>query len=102
MKIKRYTKSLTAEDCIDITLYFEENSIIKFALNYRARIKGSWKEVYRVDNFHGFLHEQRFWISPKPIRIENFTPLKFTIKEYTDNIIRNHQIYRQSIEKKWE
>lgn len=98
--MKKYTIILTAEDCIDTTLYIEERMIVKFALNYRSSIKGRWKEVYRVDNFHGYLHEQRFWIRPEPIRIGTYLPLKEFVKEQTTNIRANFRRYRQYMKRK--
>jgi len=47
--------------------------VTHFVINYRARFKelgDQWFEVYRVDTCHGYLHEQRFWISHKPIPME--------------------------------
>jgi len=100
MRVKKYTIILTAEDCIDTTLYIEERRIVKFALNYCTNIKSRWKEVYRVDNFHGYLHEQRFWISPEPIRIGTYLPLKEFVKEQTAKIIANFTKYRTYMERR--
>ena len=36
---------------------------------YSARIQDRWHEVVRYDNFHGFLHRQRFWRSEQPERV---------------------------------
>lgn len=68
-KIK-FTKTLTSQDFLDITIFYEKGKIIKFALNYRAFIKGKIHPIYRVDNYHGFLHEQRLWRTKKPIPID--------------------------------
>ena len=94
MKVKRFQTELTPDDMLDITLYFDKNKIFKFAINYRAYIDGTWKEVYRVDNFHGFLHEQRFWVNSKPIPLEIYCSLNDIFNIYIDVITANYQRYR--------
>ena len=70
--------------------------LTKFALNYRTQIKGRWYEIYRVDNYHGFLHEQKFWRSSEPIPViyKEDWPLQLVINEYMDEIINNFEKYR--------
>ena len=88
------------KDYLDITLYFEKNKIIKFALNYRGIIGNKWYEIYRVDNFHGFLHEQRFWRTKDPIPLEQGGKSNETIiEEYTDNIVMNFNKYKEYFKK---
>jgi len=99
-KRKRFTKVLTPEDWLDITLDIEKKKILRFALNYRALIKNKWEEVYRIDNFHGFLHEQRFWKSPKPIPIKETLPINQIVEKYVDEITLNFQKYRTYYEEK--
>ena len=94
MKREKFTKVLTPEDRLDITLEIDKKTIIRFALNYRALIKNKWKEIYRVDNFHGFLHEQKFWRSPKPIPIEETLPINQIVEKYVYEITLNFQKYR--------
>lgn len=102
MKFKKYVVRLSDDDYLDVTLIWEEpGELTKFALNYRACIQGKWYEIYRVDNFHGFLHEQKFWRSSEPIPIifkENW-PLWEIIIEYRDDIIDNFRKYRDYFEK---
>jgi hypothetical protein len=100
MKRKKFTTALTPEDLLDVTLVMEKQEAIKFSLNYRALIRGRWRGVYRVDNFHGFLHEQRFWRSPKPIRLEKWDlmPLMDLVDKYFDDITDNFQKYRSYYE----
>lgn len=93
IKQKRFTKFLSEEDCFDITIMFEDNRIFKFSLNYRALIHDNWHEIYRVDNYHGFLHEQRYWQSTLPI------PLKYLEERYTlDHLI---DFFIEQIEKEF-
>ena len=65
---------LSDDDRLDIILEVDEHGeITQFVINYRARFKETgdeWHEIYRIDTRHGYLHEQRYWISPDPIRID--------------------------------
>ena len=79
-------------------LEFESKEIKKFALNYRALIDERWHEVYRVDNFHGFLHEQRFWRSPKPTPLEENRSLNFVVEHHVNEITINFPRYRKYFE----
>ena len=97
MKVQKHTRDLSEQDRLDITLMWETPGILtKFALNYRAFINEKWQEVYRVDNYHGFLHEQRYWRSPKPISITDKEgwALKMVFDMYVDEIVSNFQRYR--------
>lgn len=86
---------LTSTDYLDVTLHIDKNKIIKFALNYRGLIGNKWFEIYRVDNHHGFLHEQRFWRSPDPVPLEDTgKPINDTVDEYSEKIVMNFQKYR--------
>lgn len=101
MKIKRYSVELTPKDILDVVLIWQQVGILtKFALNYRAQIQGEWHEIYRVDNYHGFLHEQKFWRSPNPIPLphqENW-PIFLILEEYRNQIIDNFERYRSYFE----
>jgi len=102
MKVEKYARWLTNDDIIDITIISEKNKIKKFALNYRALIKSVWTEIYRVDNYHGFLHEQRFWRSAEPIRLDSdyYLPISIIINKYIKIIMSNYQTYRELYEGK--
>lgn len=102
MKIKRYSTELTPEDVLDVVLMWKQSGVLsKFALNYRAYIQGKWYEIYRVDNYHGFLHEQRFWRSPQPIPIlhKEGWSLYLVLEEYRDEIIDNFERYKSYFER---
>lgn len=96
MKKKKFTTVLTSEDVLDVTLEIRKKMISKFALNYRALVGESWKPIYRVDNFHGFLHEQRFWISPEPMPLKDEEHLSnnAVVDKYIDEIVKNFQKYK--------
>jgi hypothetical protein len=97
----RFTRTLTAEDWLDITLLIEKKEIRRFALNYRAFIRTRWYPVYRVDNFHGFLHKQEFWRTPTPIPLkdEEILPVRFVIEKYVREIKSNFLKYRSYFER---
>ena len=96
MKHKEFTTVLTNEDLIDVKLAWEDNELWRFAINYRANIEDEWHEVYRVDNYHRFLHEQKFWRSPKPIVIKDKDgwSLKMVFEYYLEEVHYNFQDYR--------
>ncbi len=97
MKRKRFRTFITSEDVLDVTLHWDKKTIYKFALNYRAIIRGVWKEIYRVDNYHGFLHQQKFWRTSRPLPIEHEEglPLDMVVKKYTDHIFENFERYKR-------
>jgi len=101
MKIKRYSIELTPKDILDVVLIWQQVGMLtKFALNYRAYINGEWYEIYRVDNYHGFLHEQKFWRSPQPIPImdKEGWSLRLIFQEYHDEIVEHFWKYRSYFE----
>ncbi len=51
---------------IDVRWVIEKGKIRDFAINVSLFEDDKSVDVYRVDTKHGHLHEQRFWISPKP------------------------------------
>ncbi len=93
MKSKKYSIALSLQDVLDVVLMWEEfGKLTKFALNYQAYIDGKWYEIYRVDNYHGFLHEQKYWRSPQLILIKHKESwdLRFILDEYRDEIYQRH------------
>ncbi len=105
IKVKKFTTVLTSEDYLDVTLYIDKKRILKFALNYRCVLGNKWHQIYRVDNFHGFLHEQRFWRTKEPIPLkvmeEKFSNDKI-VEDYTEIIILNFQKYKEYYKKSKE
>ena len=100
MKIKRFTSVISTEDLLDVVIQIEKKRIIKFALNYRARIKEKWEQIYRVDNFHGFLHEHRFWRSEKPIPLDETHGLNEMFIKYHNEVLENHEKYKKYFREK--
>ena len=50
----------------DFRWMLEKGKITDFAINVNLVEGEEATDVFRVDTRHGYLHEQRFWISPKP------------------------------------
>lgn len=100
-KRKTYGIFLSPDDRIDVDLEFEKVSgrsprIRRFALTYSARIRGRWWEVVRYDNFHGYLHRQRFWRSGQPERLpaHERLPAEALVDACRDDLRRNWRRYR--------
>ena len=92
----KFTRTLTSEDYLDITIFYEKGKIIKFALNYRAVIKGKIRPIYRVDNYHGFLHEQRLWRRKNPIPLNEIgLSNNQIVDKYVDEICMNFYKYKE-------
>lgn len=67
-KTLNITRWIELDDYLDVMIQWgDEGQVQKFALNYRAWIDGTFHQIYRIDDAHGYLHEQRFWISSDPI-----------------------------------
>jgi hypothetical protein len=100
-KIKKFKKDIGLNNKIDVKIEIQDSEITGFVINLRCLINGKWHEVYRVDTAHGYLHEQRHWISEKPIPIDQYTSLRNTIEYYINIIENNCERYkRYFIEKK--
>ncbi len=73
-KIKKKTVEiyLDEENKLNFTIIKENNKFKRFAINYSAKIDDKWYPVYRVDNHHGYLHEQRLWLTKKSIPLPEY------------------------------
>ena len=95
-KWKKFTIELSITDFIYVKLKTEKNKVVEFALNYRTNIDGNYHEIYRVDTAHGYLHEQRHWISPAPIPLHTLTnDLNPSVTFYISEIKKNFERYKQ-------
>ncbi len=101
-KRKTYKIFLSPDDRIDVDLEFRRISggrpeIRRFAVTYSARIRGRWREVVRYDNFHGYLHRQRFWRSEKPERMpaREHIPKVDLVEECRNDLRENWRRYRR-------
>lgn len=100
MKQKKFNIMLAADDALDVTINFENHKITEFALNYRAWINEQWHEIYRVDNYHGFLHENRMWQDRKaiPIKDKEGWTMSMIVDYYVDEITANFPRYKKMFE----
>ena len=102
MTLKKYehTQDLTEQDRLDIKISWKNNHLTQFSLNYRAWINEKWYEVYRVDNYHGFLHKNCYWKTSEQIRIKDKDQwtLKMIFDHYVDEIVENFTKYRSYFE----
>ena len=102
MKIEKIDrkKDLSDEDTIDINLLVIDNKIKRFSINYRTLINDKWRQVYRVDNYHGYSHEMKFWRSPKQIMIydKNEWQIKMLFNFYSNEVLENYHKYKQYFE----
>ena len=91
------------KDLLDVNLDIEKGTVKRFALNYRALIKDEWHIIYRLDNYHAYLHEQRFWISKEPIPLEDeertYTT-NYIVELYSERIALNYRRYKNYYLKK--
>lgn len=55
---------------IDFSWKMIKGKITFFAINVSLLEDDERHDVYRVDTSHGYLHEQKFWRSPKPKKLE--------------------------------
>lgn len=104
-KRKTYRIFLSLEDRIDVDLQFERAKgtsprLARFAITYSARMEGRWREVIRYDNFHGYLHRQRFWRgrTPEPLREMERLPAQAVLEACRTDLRTNWRRYRSLME----
>ena len=52
-----FSLSHEAEDRIRVTAIKEKGKILKFVVQYEAKIKDKWRQIVRYDTSHGFAHK---------------------------------------------
>ena len=55
---------------INVWFDIEKGKVVNFSINLVWIKNEETYDVYRVDTCHGFLHEQKFWISNEKIRLD--------------------------------
>lgn len=96
---------LDEKNKINFTIIKEDNKFKRFAINYSANIDGKWYAVYRADNHHGFIHEQRLWLTKDPIPLPEYEEmdLKEVFDIFFDRVkngfLRFRSYYEDSIKK---
>lgn len=76
MKNEKHFTHIEDDARIDFRFEIEKGKIVHFSINISIMTDDGNIDVYRVDTAHQGLHEQKFWISPKP---------KYLEKERKDN-----------------
>jgi hypothetical protein len=103
IEVRKFSELLSPDNRIDVRLYLENGIIIKYAINLCCKISGTQREVYRLDNFHGYLHEHKFWIGNAPIRLEEYGRApEDIVDDGLDDIRRNFTRYREYYRRKHE
>jgi len=104
-KRKTYKIFLSLEDRIDADLEFDKDPgrrhrLARFAVTYSARIGGRWREVVPYDNFHGYLHRQRFWRTrePEPLSTLERLPILDLLNVCRQDLARHWRRYRSLME----
>lgn len=94
---RKYILPLSSEDKIDLLFEIQKGEVVGFVINLRAWIADNWHEIYRIDTCHGYLHEQRFWISPNPIpmAIQADLSLKQVVNKYLEKVKQNYERYKK-------
>ncbi|MBI2655617.1 hypothetical protein HYX06_04310 [Candidatus Woesearchaeota archaeon] len=87
---------------LNFTIIKEYGKFKTFSINYSAKIDDKWHAVYRADNYHGFVHEQRFWISNEPIPLPEYesVDLKDAFDMFFHKVKESHARFRKYFEEK--
>lgn len=101
-RVKEFEVALTSRDVIDVRIVKDGGEVTGFVLNLRCVIAGMWRVVYRVDTAHGYLHEQRFWLSPEPIKLPMMEgmSLRYLFNYFINSIRQNFERFRKYYERK--
>lgn len=87
---------------IDIKQVIEGSKVKYFAINVSLIVGDTRHDVFRVDTAHGYLHQQRFWISDKPEKLqsEKKKDYKGDLGNWKDKVIKNYKEYVELYRKK--
>jgi len=94
-RAKKYSIPLSSGNILDVKIEIGKGYIKGFVLNLRCLIDDLWYQIYRVDTAHGYLHEQRFWISPEPVPLIQHTSLDYAFEFYMRQIRDSFERYRK-------
>ena len=76
---------------LDFRWVIEKGKITDFAINISLLEDEKTVDIYRVDTKHGYLHEQKFWISPKPLPFNMNYNVAFVKKK--KEVFENYERY---------
>ena len=94
-RIKKFRIPLSSDTILDVKIEVERGEIQEFALNLRCKIDNKWREIYRIDTAHGYLHEQKYWLSAKPIPSTQQISMQHAFEHYMDLIKNNFERYKR-------
>ena len=87
MEIKSCIEQLAEEDKLRTFFVQDRGKILKFAVQYYAKIGGKWPSIMRTDNYHGTPHRHIFHLHSEELRVKlsedanvAFTQAKLEIK----------------------
>lgn len=96
---------LDEKNKINFAIIKEDNKFKRFAINYSAYINKKWYAIYRVDNHHGFIHEQRLWLTKEPIPLPEYEDIDLKqifdifFEKVKNGFLRFRSYYEASIKK---
>ena len=74
---------------IDFRFVAKRGKIKDFAINITLLENEKTEDVYRVDTKHKYLHEQRFWVSPKSQKLD-YTNYNAAFKDKKEEVLKNY------------
>lgn len=79
---------------IDIKQVVGGKKIKDFAINV-SLLADERRDVFRVDTAHGYLHQQRFWVSDKPEKLQDKRKkdYKGDFGSWKDKVLKNYEEY---------
>jgi hypothetical protein len=56
-RIETFVVTFTHEDEVLVRFEREVHTMVKFSVQYRAKIQGEWRPIVRFDTAHGYAHQ---------------------------------------------
>ncbi|MGB2869015.1 MAG: hypothetical protein WBD36_11230 [Bacteroidota bacterium] len=100
---EKHTTLVFGDVRIDIKQMVSGSKIKDFAINVALIMDHELKDVFRVDTAQGYLHGQKFWISPDPEKLQDKRKkdYKGEIGSWKDNVVKNFKEYIRLYKKKF-
>jgi len=84
---------------VDIRFKLEKKEVVDFAINVSVVNEDKTEDVYRVDTKHVHLHEQKFWISEKPMDLEDdYSSYKKAFLTKKEEVRKNYKKWVENYE----
>lgn len=83
---------------IHVMLETEKGKVVHFCINLVLLEDDKSYDIYRVDTFHGFLHEQKFWRKPEKIKLNMDVHYAFNakLKEVEENCEKWIKLFKEA------